>query len=146
MQTALTSMAELLCHNAASHGHKEIVSLLPRKSDIDATFKDKSGRTPLSYAAGRGQKDIVELLLRRSDVDFVSKDKGGGSPLSWALGLGFAVPPYHNVVSLFLNRKDIYVTREEQKALLEYSREGKLDGEVQSAVHHIPQLSLTSYQ
>ena len=105
---------------AASHGHREIVKLLLRKSDIDVNLKDTSGRTPLSYAAGKGQKDIVELLLRRSDVDFNSKDKSGRRSLSWALGLGFAITPYHDLVSLFLNRKDIYVTREEQKALLEY--------------------------
>jgi ankyrin repeat protein len=46
------------------------------------TYKDISGRTPLSYAAENGHEPIVKLLLE-AKAEFNSKDKNGQTPLSW---------------------------------------------------------------
>jgi ankyrin repeat protein len=50
--------------------------------------KDKSSRSPLSYAASRKNSEVVQLLLTRGDVKVDSKDKSGRSPFSYAAETG----------------------------------------------------------
>jgi ankyrin repeat protein len=54
--------------------------LLERES-VNINFKDKDGRTPLSWAAQNGYSDVVELLLENEDIDIDSKDKDRRTPL-----------------------------------------------------------------
>jgi ankyrin repeat protein len=68
---------------AAWYGHEAMVKLLLREGKADVNFKDKSGRTPLSWAAEKGSETIVNVLLNKG-ADLECKDKSGRTPLSWA--------------------------------------------------------------
>jgi ankyrin repeat protein len=60
------------------------VRLLLERESVDANFKDKYGRTPLSWTAENGHEAAVKLLLEHEGVGVNSKDKDGQMPLSWA--------------------------------------------------------------
>jgi hypothetical protein len=74
---------------AARGGHTAAVNtLLEMGAKVDVDAKDKSGRTPLSWAAGMGHEAVVELLFGTGKVDIDAKDTFGRTPLSWAAGMG----------------------------------------------------------
>ena len=54
------------------------------KNEVDTTYRDDSGRTPLWWAAQYGREAVVKLLLGTGKVDVDSKSKYGQTPLSWA--------------------------------------------------------------
>ena len=54
---------------------------------METDSRDRSGRTPLSYAAGIPQAEIAARLLYKS-ANPDSKDKLGRTPLSYAAGAG----------------------------------------------------------
>jgi hypothetical protein len=66
---------------AAKRGLEDVVWLLLTRSDIEANFKDKDGRTALTHAVREGHETVVRMLLARSDVKTDLKDKDGLSPL-----------------------------------------------------------------
>jgi ankyrin repeat protein len=64
---------------------KVITELLLERSNAEIDSKDKSGRTPLSWAMEKGWENVVKLLLETGKVDVDSKDNSGRTPLSWAM-------------------------------------------------------------
>lgn len=54
-------------------------------SDQNVNEKDRSGRTPLSWAAERGYANIVQQLLLQRDIAAGSKDASGLTALFWAV-------------------------------------------------------------
>jgi ankyrin repeat protein len=64
--------------------HEAIVKLLLQIGKVDVNSRDKSGRTPLSWAAEKGDETLVKLLLESGKVDVDSKNNSGQTPLFWA--------------------------------------------------------------
>jgi ankyrin repeat protein len=64
--------------------HEAIIKLLLQIGKVDVNSRDKSGRTPLSWAAEKGNETMVKLLLESGKVDVDSKDITGQTPLFWA--------------------------------------------------------------
>ena len=69
-----------------SISYEAVVKLLLDTGEVDVNWKDKDGRTPLSWAAEKGCETIVKLLLDTGKVDVDWKDRDGRTPLSWATG------------------------------------------------------------
>ncbi|KAJ7784218.1 ankyrin repeat-containing domain protein [Mycena metata] len=69
---------------AAGIGNSEMVLCLLDVHHVIPDFKDKRGRTALSWAAANGHSSIVSLLLCRSHVDPNSKDFYDNAPLHYA--------------------------------------------------------------
>ena len=69
-----------------SISYEAVVKLLLDTGEVDVDWKDKDGRTPLSWAAEKGREAIVKLLLDTGKVDVDWKDRDGRTPLSWAVG------------------------------------------------------------
>lgn len=51
---------------------------------LDLHFRDRYGRTALSYAAQLGRKAAIEFLITK-DIDFYTRDESGWSALDWAV-------------------------------------------------------------
>lgn len=86
---------------AAQFGNeKEMCLLLQHNADPD--HKDRTGRSPLSWAASEGQSAVVKHLLGMSCVDPNSRDMGGWTPLLWAARLGKVA-----VVRIFLEQEGV---------------------------------------
>lgn len=66
---------------AAQGGFEDAVWLLLTRSDINAGFSDRYGRTALTYAVIGGYKTIIRMLLARSDAEANLEDKNGLTPL-----------------------------------------------------------------
>jgi len=49
-------------HNAALHGHKDVVEILLAKDGIEVNKANKEGATALHWAAAKGHKDVVNLI------------------------------------------------------------------------------------
>jgi len=62
---------------AAEVGQEKVVKLLLETGKADVNSKDKSGRTPLSWASERGHEDVVKVLLETGKADIESKDESG---------------------------------------------------------------------
>lgn len=74
-------------HLAINQGDLDAVqSLLAKHANPD--IKNKSGRTPLSYAAEKGHPGIVKALLGNPNVKPDTVDKDGRTPLSYAVAGG----------------------------------------------------------
>lgn len=71
---------------AAKSGNAGILRLLHERG-LDLYFRDRYGRTALSYAAERGHKSAVEFLITK-DVNIYTKDKRRRSALDWAVKRG----------------------------------------------------------
>jgi ankyrin repeat protein len=70
---------------AAQYGHEAMVKLQLIKSETDVNFKDRSGRTPLSWAARGGHLAVVERLLREeADVNVAGATYSGRTALQAA--------------------------------------------------------------
>jgi ankyrin repeat protein len=69
----------------AEFGLETIVKLLLSTGKVDVNAKDKSGRTPLSWAAQKGYEAVVKLLLGTGKIDVNAKDKDRKTPL-WCGG------------------------------------------------------------
>jgi ankyrin repeat protein len=69
------------------YGHEAILKMLLKRDEANINFKDKSGRTPLSWAAEKGSEAVVDILLHEG-ADLESKDKNGQTPLLWAAQYG----------------------------------------------------------
>ena len=67
-------------HNAATHGHKEIVELLIAKGAYVNVKGGSQGGTPLHDAAQWGRKEVAELLIVNG-ADVNGKDRFGSTPL-----------------------------------------------------------------
>ncbi|CZR52125.1 related to heterokaryon incompatibility protein [Phialocephala subalpina] len=106
---------------AAGNGYEARVKLLLEKDSIDpdlrdsqfgqtplskvgVDLKDKTSRTPLSWATGNGHEAVVKLLLETGKVEVDSKDNQGRTPLSWATGKG-----HEAVVKLLLETSKVEV-------------------------------------
>ncbi|KAH8697410.1 ankyrin repeat-containing domain protein [Talaromyces proteolyticus] len=79
----------------ADLGYVNITSLLLGRGDVDINMKDKSGRTPLSWAVNPTEslkpvshEMIVQRLLATGRVDVNSRDNDGWTPLSRLLNSG----------------------------------------------------------
>ena len=73
---------------ASYEGDEGVVKLLLGLENVEVNYKDKNGRTPLSWAAWQGHEAVVKLLVARDDVKADSKDKYGTTPLSRAASRG----------------------------------------------------------
>lgn len=82
---------------ASQKGYIEIAMLLLSTGKATVNWKDKFGRSSLSYAAERGRHQIVALLLQSQDIDADSTDKKHRTPLSYAAEKG-----QHKVISLLI--------------------------------------------
>ena len=69
-------------HDAASHGHKEIVELL-LNAGANMNSKGFEDQTPLHLAALSGHTEVVELLIR-AGADINMKNKYGRTALEMA--------------------------------------------------------------
>ena len=85
---SLDSLSSIVLRSASKDGQETIVKRLLTMDKIEFDLKDKSGRTPLSWAAERGHEAIVKLLLKTGQVEVNSKDEGGRTPLLWAVQRG----------------------------------------------------------
>lgn len=73
---------------SAEFGCKRAVSFLIKRGEGEVDSRDKSGRTPLSWAAGGAFQAVVKLLLETGKADINSKDNNGMTPLGWAAERG----------------------------------------------------------
>ncbi|KAL6831272.1 putative kinesin [Trichoderma sp. SZMC 28015] len=83
---------------AASKGGFDIATEMLVSAGVDINIKEKSGRTPLSWAAGNGHESVSRLLLGK-DTDPVYEDDSGRTPFSWAAGNG-----HESVLRLLLDK------------------------------------------
>jgi ankyrin repeat protein len=88
----------------AELGNEAIFATALGSGQMEVVSKDKTGRTPLSWAAGGGHKAVVKMLLETAQVEVDSKDETGRTPLSWAAGSG-----YEAVVKLLLETGQVDV-------------------------------------
>ncbi|KAL9052086.1 MAG: hypothetical protein Q9162_005603 [Coniocarpon cinnabarinum] len=65
-------------------GYPDIVEALVRQHGVDINRRDRSGRTPLSWAAAGGFFCIVDLLIQQRSIDVMSADVEGKTALSYA--------------------------------------------------------------
>lgn len=75
---------------AARAGHLTIVSTLCKHRAIDVNYRDKKGRSAVSFAAGEGTAEVLKYMLKQKKIDANLADKEGRSPLSYASGNGHA--------------------------------------------------------
>lgn len=76
-------------HLASYLGFTGIVKRLIATSGVGPDPKDKSGRTPLSYAAKGGHLEVVQALLAMPSVEPNPQDRYGQTPLFYAAGGGY---------------------------------------------------------
>ena len=69
------------------NGHEVAVKLLLKCEGVNLSFKDKDGRTPLSFAAENGNEAVVRLLVKNR-ADVAAKDNNGWTALHWAAAKG----------------------------------------------------------
>jgi ankyrin repeat protein len=93
---------------AIRNGHKEIVQLLLKHTDIDVN-QNPSMTTALIVASGIGQKEVVKLLLEHKDID-VNKNTWETTALIEASEFG-----HKEVVKLLLEHKDIDVNKQARR-------------------------------
>lgn len=86
---------------AAQCGNEMEMSLL-LQNNADPDQRDRTGRSPLSWASSEGQCAVVKYLLGMSCVDPNSRDMGGWTPLHWAARLGKVA-----VVRIFLEQEGV---------------------------------------
>ena len=73
-------------HQAAGHGHKDVVTLLLNE-DCPVAFRDSDGSTALHLAAQCGQVAIIEMLVNHG-LDVNVEDNEGSTPLHSAAAHG----------------------------------------------------------
>jgi ankyrin repeat protein len=103
-----------------------MVQLLLRHT-ARADAKDKSGRSPLSYAAEGGYVEVVRLLLKK-DVEANATDESGRSPLSYAAENGYM----EMVRSLLGKDVEADATDESGRSPLSYAAEGGYMGVIEA--------------
>ena len=78
--------------------------MLIERGDVNIDAKDRSGRTPLSWAAENERWAAVELLIEKDGVNINTQDKSGRTPLLLAAKRGWDC-----VVGLLIERNDVEI-------------------------------------
>ena len=76
----------------------------------DVELRDRTNRTPLSWAAGNGHEAVVRLLIERGVVDINTKDFRGRTSLIWAVKKG-----HEAVVQLLIERGDVDINAKDDR-------------------------------
>ena len=95
-QTLYTGRTSL--HQAASHGHTEVVEILIAKG-AGINYRDDIGRNPLHHASSHGHTEVVEVLIAKG-ADLNYGDINGQTPLHDA-----ALNGHTQLVELLIARK-----------------------------------------